>query len=109
MLKQQPMVARRQLNDDLTGERLPLPGLEHQPVIDPETDAIIGADGEAVAAGGREVHVAQPAAGEMVGGDDRRRLPGPRPVQEQVGHMLNVQHWPGEPVIGKNSPRQAFG
>jgi hypothetical protein len=95
------MVARRQLNGDLAGGGLRLPGLDHQPVIDPETHAIVGADGEAVASGGWEVHIAHPAAGKMVGGDVCRRLPGPRPVQEQVGHILNVQHRPGKPVVGE--------
>gem|GEM_PF-3538803 len=101
MFDQQLMVARRQFNSDLAGERLRLPGLDHQLVIDPETHAIVGADGEAVASGSREVHIAHPAAGEMVGGDVRRRLASPRPVQEQVGHIFNVQHWPGKPVVGE--------
>jgi hypothetical protein len=101
MFDQQLMVARRQLNGDLAGGRLRLPGLDHQPVIDPETHAIVGADGEAVASGSREVHIACPAAGEMVGGDGRRRLAGPRPVQKQVGNVFNVQHRPGEPVVGE--------
>jgi hypothetical protein len=37
----------------------------------------------------------------MVGGDGRCRLPGPRPVQEHLGRVLNVQHRSGEPVIGE--------
>ena len=101
MFDQQLMVARRQLNGDLAGGRLRLPGLDHQPVINPETHAIVGADGDAVASGSREVHIAHPAAGEMVGGDGRRRLPGPRPVQEQVRHIFNMQHRPGKPVVGE--------
>ncbi len=46
------MVACRQLNSDLVGERLRLPGFKRQLVIDPEADAIISADGEAVESGG---------------------------------------------------------
>jgi hypothetical protein len=101
MLKQQPMVTRRQFNGDLAGKRLRLPGLEYQPVIDPEAHAVVGADGESVASGSREVDVAHPAAGEMISRDGRRWLPGPQAVEEQVRHVFDVQHRSGEPVVGE--------
>ena len=101
MLKQQPMVTRRQFNGDLAGKRLRLPGLEYQPVLDPEAHAVVGADGESVASGSREVDVAHPAAGEMISRDGRRWLPGPQAVEEQVRHVFDVQHRSGEPVVGE--------
>jgi len=44
MFDQQPMIARRQFNSDLAGERLRLPGLDHQAVIYPKAHSIVGAE-----------------------------------------------------------------